>query len=398
MTNSSQPDTQSISIAVVGLGLAGGLMVSTIKTHPAFRLAGATDLDPGLRDRFAQAEGAIAYPDTEALLADSTVGAVYVATPHQFHRQHAVAALKAGKHVIVEKPMALTLDDCDVMIDAATHQERVLIIGHTHGFDPCVKQMRHIVVSGRLGRLGMIATSNYTDFLYRPRRPEELDTARGGGVLFNQLPHQIEMIRSLEGSPVRSVRAVSQVLDRRRPTEGACSVLLEFESGASASLIYSGYDGFDTDEWHDWIGEGGFPKSHAHGRSRRALQDMDREVEVRIRRDRYGYGAGLNTSFPPAQPHFGTLVVTCELGDLRHCADGVRMYTAAGIEHLVPPKTPWRPGRGDVLEELRAAIQEGIEPVHSGAFGRNTLALCLAIQRSSMERREIALSNTTEKS
>jgi phthalate 4,5-cis-dihydrodiol dehydrogenase len=384
---------QTLQIGVVGLGLAGGVMVSAIKTHPAFTLAGATDLDSALRGRFAQTEGVPAHSNIEGLLADPAIEAVYIATPHQFHREHTVAALVAGKHVVVEKPMALALDDCDAMIAAASRRNLHLIVGHTHGFDPCLAQMRRVIDSGRLGRVGMIATANYTDFLYRPRRPEELDSARGGGILFNQLPHQIEMIRSLVAAPLRSVRAASLVLDRSRPTEGGCMAFLEFESGVSASLVYSGYDGFDTDEWHGWIGEGGFQKSPAHGRARRALGQVDADSESKLRRDRFGYGSGVSAGFPPAQPHFGTLVVTCEKGDLRQCPDGVRIYSEAGIEHLDPPKTVWRPGRGDVLEELRAAVRDGVEPLHDGRFGRETVAACLAIQRSANERREVFLSD-----
>src|ERR687894_721708 len=102
-----------------------------------------------------------------------------------------------------------------------------------------VRLMRDMIAGGELGRLGMIATWNYTDFLYRPRRPEELDTARGGGILFNQVPHQIDTVRLLAGGRVRSVRANVQVLDPARPTEGGCVAWLEFETGAAASLVYS---------------------------------------------------------------------------------------------------------------------------------------------------------------
>ena len=68
----------------------------------------------------------------------------------------------------------------------------------------------------------MINSFNYTNFLYRPRRPEELDTAQGGGILFNQVPHQIDIARLLGGGLVRSVRAQTTVLDPARPTEGSC--------------------------------------------------------------------------------------------------------------------------------------------------------------------------------
>jgi phthalate 4,5-cis-dihydrodiol dehydrogenase len=251
--------------------------------------------------------------------------------------------------------------------------------------------MRRIIDSGRLGRLAMIATLNYTDYLYRPRRPEELDTALGGGILFNQLPHQIDMLRTVSGAPLRSVRAVTRVLDPARPTEGACTALLEFHDDVVATVVYSGHDGFDSDEWHEWTSEGGFAKTPSHGSARRSLANRSDADESELRRDGFGYGSSLGVGFPQAQPHFGVLIATCEHGDLRQSPEGLRIYSAGGEERISLPATAWRPGRGDVLEELRLAIFDGVPPVHDGHFGRATLAACLAIQQSARERREIVL-------
>ena len=264
-----------LRIGVVGLGMAGGVMVSAIKTHPGITLVAGVDTDQALRQRFIDGEVLPAFADLNELLADDTIEAVYIATPHQLHREQTIAALEAGKHVVVEKPMALALADCEAMIAAADRAGRVLMVGHTHGFDPALMAMRRIIDSGRLGRLAMIATLNYTDYLYRPRRPEELDTTRGGGILFNQLPHQVEMLRTLTGAPLRSVRAATRVLDPSRPTEGTCMAMLEFQDDVVASIVYSGHDGFDTDEWHEWTSEGGYAKHPSHGQARRRLRGLD---------------------------------------------------------------------------------------------------------------------------
>src|SRR5258708_36636509 len=128
------------------------------------------------------------------------------------------------------------------MIEAFERSGTALLVGHTHSFDPAIGLMRELIAGSEVGRLSMIAMANYTDFIYRPRRPEELDTAKGGGILFNQLPHQVDVARLLDGSPVRSVRAATGVLDPDRPTEGCCMAFIDFESGASATSVYSGYD------------------------------------------------------------------------------------------------------------------------------------------------------------
>ena len=112
---------------------------------------------------------------------------------------------------------------------------------------------------------------NFTDFLYRPRRPEELDSTKGGGAIYNQAPHQVEMVRLIGGGLVKSVRAATGNWDPARPTEGAYSAFLTFEDGTFASLAYSGYAHFDSDEFSGFIGESGTGKSKAAFRASRAL-------------------------------------------------------------------------------------------------------------------------------
>src|SRR6202051_805194 len=276
-------------LACAALGMAGTVMVRAAAAHPGVTLVAAADPHDAPRNAFARDFNARAYADITELCADPAVEVVYIATPHQFHAAHAALAAGAGKHVILEKPMALTLADCDAIIAAVEHAKVHLIVGHTHAFDPAVREMRRIVASGELGSLGMIAAWNYTNFLYRPRRPEELDTAQGGGILFNQVPHQIDMVRLLAGGLVRSVRAQTTALDPARPTEGSCAALLQFENGAAASLVYSGYDYFDSDEWHFGISGRGAPKTLDHGAARRAL--MQTADAVRARTENFPVGS-----------------------------------------------------------------------------------------------------------
>src|SRR5580693_1012779 len=215
-----------LGLAIAGLGMAGAVMVRAAAGHPDVKLVAAADPHEAPRNAFARDFNARAYADIMELCADPAVDVVYIATPHQFHAAHAALAAGAGQHVILEKPMALTLADCDAIIAAVERAKVHLVVGHTHAFDPAVREMRRIVASGGLG---MIAAWNYTNFLYRPRRPEELDTARGGGILFNQVPHQIDMVRLIRGGRLHSVRAQVTRLDPARPTEGSTAAFLEFE-------------------------------------------------------------------------------------------------------------------------------------------------------------------------
>lgn len=389
---SSKP-VEPLRLGIAGLGLAGGIMASAAAEHPNVVIAGAADRDAQLRRRFERDFPGLSYDDLEGLLAVDAIEAVYIATPHQFHCEHAVRALQAGKHVIVEKPMALTLGECDAMIAAADANGRVLIVGHTHSFDPAITAMADVVKSGAAGDVVMLAMWNYTNFIYRPRRPEELDTERGGGILFNQIPHQVDIARFLIDSPVRSVRAVTAILDANRPTEGAASILIQFANDACASLTYSGYDRFDSDELHGWVNELGYRGGPSHGTARRSLEQLvDTDAERRARTERYGYGSALFAGAAPHQPHFGSFVLTCRNADLRQSENGILIYDRAGVREVELAGTAWRAGFGDVLDELHGAVRLDVPARHDGRFGRGTVETCLAILRSSRERREIVLS------
>jgi phthalate 4,5-cis-dihydrodiol dehydrogenase len=380
-----------IGLGIAGLGMAGAVMVQAVANHPDFRLVAAADPQAGPRAAFAWDYKADIHTDIRELCDNRAVEAIYIATPHQFHAAHATFAAAAGKHIILEKPMALTLADCDAIVTAVEKAGVHLVIGHNHAFDPAIRTMRALIASGELGRLGMIASWNYTNYLYRPRRPEELDTARGGGILFNQVPHQIDVVRLLGGGLVKSVRAHAGGLDPARPTEGHAMAFLAFQDGAAASLVYGGYDFFDSDELHGWISERGNVKQPAHGAARRALAASTRD-EAELRTVNFAYGAAQRGE-PPHQPHFGITVATCAHGELRSSADGVLVYGEEGRYEIAILQGPRFSGRGAVLDDLAAAIRTGQRPVHDGRWGKATLEVALAIQASAREGREITLNH-----
>jgi phthalate 4,5-cis-dihydrodiol dehydrogenase len=381
-------DPAPIGLGIAGLGMAGAVMVQAAAAHGGYVLRAAADPHPVPRAAFARDFNASVYDDIGALCSDPAVEVLYIATPHQFHASHAILAAEHGKHIILEKPMALTLADCDAIVAAVERANVHLIVGHTHAFDPAVRFMFAIIASGVLGRLGMIQTFNYTNFLYRPRRPEELDTAQGGGVLFNQVPHQIDIVRLLAGGLVRSVRAQTTVLDPVRPTEGSCAALLQFDDGVAASLVYSGYDYFDSDEWHFNVSERGTPKKIEHGAARRAL--MKTADEVRARTETFAYGS--SKADPPShQAHFGITIATCERGELRASADGVILYDVRGATEYPIERGIGMPGRSEVLDDMVAALRHGVPSNHDGRWGKATLEVVLAIQQSAKEAREVVL-------
>src|SRR6266581_3078673 len=383
-----------LRIGVAGLGRAFTLMLPTLAADPRVELVAAADPRGEATGRFAADFGARVYASVDELCADEGVEVVYVATPHQHHAAHVALAAARGKHTLVEKPMAITLEECRRMVDAAERANVCLIVGHSHSFDRPILRTREIIDSGTVGRVLMITAQYDTDFLYRPRRPEELATASGGGVVFSQGAHQIDIVRLLGGGHVASVRALTGAWDPSRPTEGAYAALLTFADSAFASLVYSGYAHFDADEFCGGISELGKTKTAgAYGAARRNLERATNAVEEAALKQARNYGGA---EYPPsgaaAAPwyeHFGVVLVSCEHADLRPLPTGVMIYggAEARLESLPRPAVP----RAEVIDELYDAIVHRRPPLHDGRWAMATLEVCLAILESARDRREITL-------
>lgn len=375
-----------MQIGVVGLGRAFTLMLPTFMHDSRVKLVGATDPIGAARAQFEKDFGAPSYESVEALCSNPAVEVLYIASPHQFHAAHVCLAASFGKHVMVEKPMALSLDECTRMIEASRHAGVHLIVGHSHSFNSPIRRTREIIDSGIYGSVRMITTLNFTDFLYRPRRPEELDTQAGGGVIHSQATHQMDIVRLLGGGLVNSVRAHTGSWDTSRPTEGAYSALLGFEGGAFACATYSGYGHYDSDELMANIGEMGQTKNASdYGAARQRLQSAATSAEETALKAARNYGGSLyrpTTALPEnlAHQHFGHVIVSCEEADLRPSASGIAIYANSQktFEPLPAPEIP----RSEVIDELYEAVINDRPAVHGGEWARATTAVCLAILES----------------
>lgn len=388
--------SRKLKIGVAGLGRAFTLMLPTFIGDSRVSLAGATDPIAAARTQFEKDFAAPTFDSLEAMCASKDVDVVYIASPHQFHADHTCIAASHGKHILVEKPMALSIDECTRMIKATRKAGVQLIVGHSHSFNTPIKRTRELIDSGNYGKVRMITAMNFTDFLFRPRRPEELNTQAGGGVIHSQATHQIDIVRLLAGGMTTSVQAHTGAWDAKRPTEGAYSALLGFEGGAFATATYSGYGHYDSDELMGNIGEMGQVKSaRDYGAARKRLlvtQTAGDEARLKAARN---YGGSLYVGEPalpgppPAHQHFGHLIVSCEKADLRPTPSGIEIFTdeQRSFEVLPPPSVP----RSEVIDELHAAVMQGKPPLHSGEWARATTEVCLAILASAQNHASIPL-------
>jgi phthalate 4,5-cis-dihydrodiol dehydrogenase len=380
-----------VALGVVGLGRGFMLTLPALERNSDIRLAAGFDVRKDASTLFASRFGTPLYNSAEEIYASHDIEAVYIATPHELHAGQAVAALQSGKHVLVEKPMAVSVADCARMERAARQAGRVMMVGPSHAFDRPIERAAELIMSGRFGSVKFATLLNYTDFMFRPRRPEELNSELAGGVVFSQAAHQIDVARRLVGPRVTSVRAVVGSWDPTRTGNGAYSALLSFDGGAAASLTYSGYAHFDSDELVGWIGELGQPKNpHDYGAARRAASARS-EAEERAAKLMRGFGGHALPMDLPAPPphheHFGFVLVSCERADLRVLPTGIKIYgdENATFEPIDPPVQP----RAEVLQEFVRAVRGQGSSWQSPRWGLETVACCAAMEESARRNSDV---------
>ena len=388
--------TRVLRLGIAGLGVASTQILPPLAKLPFIKITAAADTRTDALAKFRQAYGGEGYSTVEDLCRSANVDAVYIATPNSLHAEHAITAAKQGKHIIVEKPMAMTLTECEAMNEAAEKHGVKLLCGHTHSFDPPVRKIREIVKGGELGRLRMINSWNFNEFMYRPRMRHELAMSRG--VVLNQGPHHVDIARLIGGGLVCSVRAMTGVWDKARQWEGSYTCYLEFADGTPATLVYSGYGFFDTAELFDWVGEGGQyrdPKTNLTVRKR--LREARTPEEEEQLKEGMRFGGAREGEYSHLwsgerkQPFFGITIVSCEKGDIRQTPEGLRIYAENEQRDIVLPAGSR--GREAEVEELYDAVVHNRPVFHDGRWGAATLEVCLAMLESAEKRQEIFLSH-----
>lgn len=370
----------TLRLAVLGLGRGAVLTVPALAAHDGIDLVAGCDPNPAA----VAGLGKRGFASAEALLDWGEFDALYIASPHEFHAEHAIAAARAGKHVLVEKPMAVTLAEARAMVAAAEAAGTVLMVGPSHGYDPPLELAARLIAGGEVGAVRLIEARNFTDFLYRPRRPAECDSALGGGVVLSQATHQIDIVRRLAASPVVAVRGWTGGWDARA-SEGAFTAQLHFASGAAATLTYSGYARYDSDALAGWAGElGGLKDPQAHARARAALAGADEQAAKAART----FAAGWPAPAPPQRhERFGSVLALCERADLELTPQGVVVHGDQGPRAVPVPLPPVQ--RANVADAFVRAVQSGQPPLLDGRWGLDSLAVCHALLLSAREGRDI---------
>lgn len=231
-----------MNVGIIGAGFFGDKHATAVHACDEFELVAASRTDRRALATFVERYGGTPYDDYRELLADDRVDAVVIATPHATHREIAVAAARAGKHVLLEKPMAVTLEECDAILAAAEEAGVTLMVGHVTHFSPAFKTAKAMLDAGEVGEI-VAGLSTMRKRWFEPnRRDWHLDRAEGGGVLMTGGIHAVDRLGWLVGSEVFSVAAHLATRFHRQSADDTGVLFLRYVDGTVGTVYSIGYD------------------------------------------------------------------------------------------------------------------------------------------------------------
>jgi len=336
---------------IIGTGVIAAMHADAIATLPGARLVAVTDVAAGAAAAFAAARGCAAEPDLGALLARTDIDVVCVCVPSGLHAEIGVHAAKAGKHLVVEKPIDVTLEAAGRLIAAARQAGVALTVMSQHRFDPGVSELKRLIDDGALGRLvlGEASTKWYRTQAYYDSAPWRGTWAMDGGSLLNQGVHYVDLLRWCMG-PVAEVTAVCSTQAHQIEVEDTSLAIVRFTSGAVGTILSS------------TAAFPGFPQ-------RLEITGTSGTVTVED----------------------GQIVRRALADDARQEGGGARQDGRARAAAAADPAALDVSGHAAQIADLLAAIDEGREPAVNGRAGRDALQIVCAVYESARSGRTVIL-------
>jgi predicted dehydrogenase len=354
-----------IRAALVGCGKVGHTHAASLRSLDEAEFVAVCDTSSERAEAFAARYGTRPFTDVAAMLREVRPKAVLIATPHPLHAGPAVLAAQAGAHILVEKPLAANLADCDAMIDACRRAGVLLgVISQRRLYEP-VRRMKAAIDAGKIGRpaLGVFVMYSWRDPAYYASDPwrGKWDT-EGGGVLVNQSPHQLDLLQWLMG-PIAEVSGYwANVNHPTVEVDDTAVAVLRFQNGGLGSIITS-------------VAQrpGIYTKVHIHGTS---------GASVGVETDRGAtFVAGVSKVAEPALNDVWTIPGEEHLVAAFQAEDRARFAQIDATTHYHRLQ----------IQDFLHAVHEGRPPLVTGEEGRVVVEMFTAIYRSQRERRPIAL-------
>ncbi|HEX2818913.1 MAG TPA: Gfo/Idh/MocA family oxidoreductase [Streptosporangiaceae bacterium] len=360
------PGRGARGFAIAGTGIIAAMHADAIAALPGARLVAVTDVNAGAAASFAASRGAAAERELDALLARDDVDVVCVCVPSGLHAEVGVRAAKAGKHLVVEKPIDVTLAAADRLIEAARAAGVALTVMSQHRFDPGLIEAKRLIDEGALGRLvlGEASTKWFRTQAYYDSADWRGTWAMDGGSLLNQGVHYVDLLRWCMG-PIADVTAVCATQAHQIEVEDTSLALVRFTSGAVGTIVSS------------TAAFPGFPQRlEITGTKGTVIIEDGQLVGRAFGDDAQPAGDGTQPAGSGAQPADG---------DPRP-ADGDPRPAAAA-----DPAALDISGHVAQIGELLAAIDEGRAPAVDGEAGRATLEIVCAVYESARSGRAVTL-------
>lgn len=233
-----------INVGIIGMGRSGWeLHAAPLRKIEGYRLVAACDQSPARLEQAGREFGVRTFREPQALIADPEVDLVVIASPSHLHAKLAIEALAAGKHVLVEKPMALTLAEADAMVAAANRAKRLLTVFHNRRWDRDFQMVKRIVQQGVLGELltldsrVMTYGPEWTTYGVAEFNPKwRIQKAYGGGFLADWGPHLVEQLLDLTGQWPESIACQLRAQIWAQEVEDYFHLRLTFPSGLLVTL------------------------------------------------------------------------------------------------------------------------------------------------------------------
>jgi predicted dehydrogenase len=329
----SERQDAPVNVAVVGYGYWGPNIVRNVMERPELSLWGLCELNEARVADFSRRYPGVRTCDSfEQVLADPTVDGVSIATPPATHYPLAKQALEAGKHVLVEKPLATNALDAQDLVELAERSGLVLMPGHTFLYSPAVNKVRDLIVSGELGELFFITSSRMNLGIYQP-----------DGVINDLAPHDLSILLYWLDRPVTRVAASGNAVFRSDVPETAF-LTLTFDNGPTANVQLS------------WLAPRKVRQMIVVGSRRMVIYD-DAAVDDAVR----VYDRGFDFSEPA---NFGEYQLTYRSGDM-----------------VVPRLEPAEP-LGLELADFAGAIRGGGTPRSHAGLGTDIVRILEAAHTS----------------
>lgn len=241
MTENNNPSSRTLRHALVGVGANVFSMHRAGLDLPTTEIVGLFDINREVANKVSNELGCVAYPDLESMLADAQPDIVVVMTPHPHHAEQSIAALKAGAHVLVEKPLAVHVAEADSMIRTAEETGKFLAVNFQQRLRPEIVTAHRLIQEGGLGKIQHVdikITWTRTNAYYTASPWRGTWAGEGGAVLMNQGPHELDLLCHLVGMPSQ-VFGWTRTILHKIEAEDTFQAMLEWSDGALGSLHIS---------------------------------------------------------------------------------------------------------------------------------------------------------------